>query len=72
MGLSEHTAEKNGEMPYSFAFRYEAIILLEVGLSIIQIEAYDVCHNEEVLAWDLDLSNKRKENALIRMADYQK
>ncbi|GFZ15730.1 hypothetical protein Acr_25g0001390 [Actinidia rufa] len=35
-------------------------------------EAYYANHNEEVLAQDLDLMDERKENVLIRMADYQK
>ena len=46
--------------------------MLEVGLPIIRTEAYDANYNEEVLVQDLDLAFKRKENALIRMADYQK
>ncbi|GFZ14410.1 hypothetical protein Acr_24g0006000 [Actinidia rufa] len=59
-------------MPYSMAFGFEVVIPLEVGLSTIWTEAYDASHNEEVLARDLDLANERRENALIRMADYQK
>ena len=45
---------------------------LEDSLPTIRIETYDVSHNEEVLARALDLANERRENALIRMADYQK
>ena len=60
------------EMPYSLAFGFEAVIPLEVDLLIIQTEAYGVGHNEEVLARDLNLAKERRENALIRMTDYQK
>ncbi|GFS41482.1 hypothetical protein Acr_00g0074590 [Actinidia rufa] len=60
------------KMPYSLAFRFEAVILLEVGLPTIRIDAYDATHNNEVLAQDLDLAEERRDNALIRMADYQK
>ncbi|GFZ08917.1 hypothetical protein Acr_20g0007250 [Actinidia rufa] len=60
------------ETPYVLTFRFEAVIPLEVGLPTIQTEAYNVSHNEEVLARDLDLANKRRENMLIRMTDYQK
>ncbi|GFZ00580.1 hypothetical protein Acr_14g0002150 [Actinidia rufa] len=60
------------KMPYSLAFGFKAIIPLEVSLPTIRTEAYDVGHNEEVLARDLDLAEERRENALIRMADYQK
>ncbi|GFS36309.1 hypothetical protein Acr_00g0045290 [Actinidia rufa] len=60
------------EMPYSLAFGFEVVISLEVGLPTIRTEAYDASHNEEVLARDIDLTNKRREKALIRMANYQK
>ncbi|GFZ04843.1 hypothetical protein Acr_17g0004150 [Actinidia rufa] len=60
------------EIPYSLAFGFEAVIPLEVSLPTIRIEAYDANHNKEVLARDLDLVEERRENALIRMADYQK
>ena len=43
-----------------------------VSLPTIRIETYDTSHNEEVLARDLDLADKRRERALIRMTDYQK
>ena len=57
---------------YSLAFGFEAIISLEVGLLTLRTEAYDVGHNEEVLARDLNLAEERRENAVIQMADYQK
>ncbi|GFY97881.1 hypothetical protein Acr_12g0004220 [Actinidia rufa] len=60
------------ETSYSLAFRFEAVIPLEVGLPTIQTKAYDTTHNNEVLARDLDLAEERRDNALIRMADYQK
>ncbi|XP_057465748.1 uncharacterized protein LOC130755372 [Actinidia eriantha] len=60
------------ETPYSLAFEFEAVIPLEVGLPTIRTEAYDMTHNNDVLARDLDLAKERKDNALIRMADYQK
>ena len=60
------------ETPYSLAFGFEAVIPLEVGLPTIRTEAYNTSNNNEVLARDLDLAEERRENALIRMADYQK
>ena len=60
------------EMPYSLAFRFEVVIPHEVSLPTLRIEAYDVSHNEEVLARDLNLAKEQKENTLIRMDDYQK
>ena len=58
------------EVPYSLAFDFEAIILLEVILPTIRTEAYDPSHIEKVLSQDLDLANERRERALIQMADY--
>ncbi|GFY88776.1 hypothetical protein Acr_06g0007160 [Actinidia rufa] len=58
--------------PYSLAFEFEAIIPLEVDLPTIRTEAYNTSHNNEVLARDLVLDEERRDNALIRMADYQK
>ena len=60
------------EMPYYLAFGFEVVIPLNVGLPTIRIKAYDVSHNDEVLDRDLDLADKRRENALIQMANYQK
>ena len=60
------------KMPYSSAFGFEVVIPLEVGLPIFQTEAYDGDHNVEVLAHHLDLAEERRENILIKMANYQK
>ncbi|GFS40881.1 hypothetical protein Acr_00g0071010 [Actinidia rufa] len=51
---------------------FEVVIPLEVSLPTIRTEAYDASHNEEVLTRNLDFADERQENALIRMADYQK
>ena len=48
------------ETPYALAFEFEAVIPLEVSLPTIQTEAYDINHNEEVLARDLDLADERR------------
>ena len=59
------------ETPYSLAFSFEAVIPQEVGLPIIQTKAYDD-DNAKILARDLDLADEQRENALIRMTNYQK
>ena len=56
--LELHIFSDSKLMPYALAFEFEAVIPLEVGLPIIQIETYDISHNEEVLARDLDLTDK--------------
>ena len=74
VGLSDHTAESNerNALPSLWLSNFKVVISLEVGLPTIRIEAYDISHNEEVLARDLDLANERRENTLIRMVDYHK
>ncbi|GFS36376.1 hypothetical protein Acr_00g0045620 [Actinidia rufa] len=52
-------------------FRIQSRNPLEVGLPTIQTKAYDITHNNEVLARDLYLAEERRDNALIRMANYQ-
>ena len=72
MILSNHTPIATNKTPYTLAFDFKVVILLEVGLPTIQTEAYDMGHNEEVLARDLNLADERGENMLIQMIDYQK
>ena len=38
------------EMPYYVAFKFETVISLEISLPIIWTKAYNVSHNEEILA----------------------
>ena len=72
VGLSDHTIKSNERNALLFGFRIKVVIPLEVGLATIRTEAYDASHNEEVLARDLDLIEEKRENAFIRMANYQK
>ena len=61
------------EMPYSLVFYFAVVIPLEIGLPIIQTEAYDDNNNVEILiARNLDLADEQRENALVWMANYQK
>ena len=53
-------------------FRFKALISLEVGLPTIRTKAYKKTNNFEVLARDLNLAKERRENVLVRMANYQK
>ena len=46
------------ETPYSLAFGFKVVIPLEVSLSTIRTEPYDINHNMEVLARDLDLTDE--------------
>ena len=46
------------ETPYALAFGFKVIIPLEVGLPTIRTKAYDVSHNEKILARYLDLTKE--------------
>ena len=58
------------EAPYSLAFDFESIILLEVKFPTIRTKAYDDDHKFELLAQDLALAKEK--NSLIQMPIYQK
>ena len=59
-------------MPYFLAFDFTVVIPLEVVLPTILTEDYNDNNNAEVLAQDLNITNERRENALVRMAYYNK
>ena len=61
IGLLDYIAESNERNALLFRFQF-------------QTETYDNDHNNKVLDQDLDLelAEERRENALIRMANYQK
>ena len=69
-----HTEEGNKSNAILFDSQFWSTNPVESrGLPIIRTEAYDDAHNTEVLARNLDLTEKKEEeNALIRMASYQK
>ena len=58
------------ETPFSLTYRVEAVIPLEIGLPTIRTEYYDPVTNETSLTTDLDLTEERKDSALIHLAAY--
>ena len=60
MGLSDHTTESNKQNALFLAFRFRAIIPLEVDLPTIRTKAYDVGHNEKILGRDLDFAKNEE------------
>ena len=72
VGLWDHTAESNERNALCFGFRIRSCNTAGGWFTPIRTETYDIRHNEEVLARNLDLADERRENAIIRMADYQK
>ena len=60
-----------GETPFSLTYGVEAVIPLEVGLPTLRSEQYDRENNELMLAKDMNLAQKRRDLAMIRLASYQ-
>ena len=54
-----------GKTPFATAFSVEAIIPVEVGLSSYRVENYDEENNTEQMMAELDLVEKKREQALI-------
>ena len=53
--------KSTNKTPYAWAFRFEIVISLNVGLPTILTEAYDVSDNAKVSAWDLNFADERRE-----------
>jgi hypothetical protein len=60
-----------GETPFSPTYGVEVVIPLEVGLPTLRSEEYDRENNELMLAKDMDLAQKRRDLAMIKLASYQ-
>ena len=60
-----------GGTPYTVTYKVEAIIPLEVGLSIIRSQAFEPGESDQTLARDLDLAKENRELAAIRLAKDQ-
>ena len=59
------------ETPFALAFGTKVVALIEVGLESPRDEFAKVEHNEESLRLNLDLLEKKREQALKRAEDYQ-
>ena len=60
-----------GETPFALAYGVEAVIPLEVGLPTTRTTEFDAEENESNLRKDLNLLEKRRDMATIRLASYQ-
>ena len=70
VGISDHAVESNEQN--ALAFGSEVVIPLKVHLPTTWTKAYDLSHNEEIFARELNLTDVRTENALVQLVDYQK
>ena len=60
-----------GETPFKLAFGIEVVILVEVGLSSLRRAHYDEGSNNDELRLNLDCLPKVRDEANLRMAQYQ-
>ena len=60
-----------GETPFKMAFRAEAVIPVEVGVSSLRMTCYVEQSNDEGLKLALDCLPKVRDDAAQRMAVYQ-
>ena len=62
--------KSTGVSLFALTYGMEAIILTEIGMPIVRIEIPEKA-NAEVIAKDLDTTDKLREVAVVRMASYQ-
>ncbi|GKC11919.1 reverse transcriptase domain-containing protein [Tanacetum coccineum] len=62
----------NGETPFSLTYGSEAVISVEIGMPTYRTIHFNEAQNEEEMRLNLDLSQERRETAIIREARYKK
>ena len=60
------------ETPFALAFGTEAVALVKVGLESPRVKFVNTEHNEETLCLNLDLLERKREQALKHAEDYQR
>ncbi|KAK3017080.1 hypothetical protein RJ639_007011 [Escallonia herrerae] len=65
------TRTATGETPFSLSFGTDALIPVEIGLPSLRLTTHDPVQNEEDLRANLDLLDKRREQATVRLAAYK-
>ena len=60
-----------GEMPFRLTFGTEAVILVEVGLTSLQVKTYEGQKNQQELNINLDLIDEVKEEAVKQMTKHK-
>ena len=57
-----------GETPFALAFGVEAVVPVETKLLTFRIEKFEETANDEAMRLELDLIDKKKADALTRLA----
>ena len=63
--------KSTGETPFLMTYGAEAVILLENGFPTMRSSTFTSDGNNELLKKNLDLIEKRRENAMVQLACYQ-
>ena len=67
----QHPRRSIGETPFSLTYRVEAVIPAEVNLCSVRVEGFNPTRNKGMMVECLDLLEKYREAATIRLAEYQ-
>lgn len=59
------------ETPYSLAYGVEVVVIVEIGLPSLQVQAYHNKTNHEALYEAITLLEEKREMATIQVAAYQ-
>ena len=60
-----------GEIPFSMTYGAKAVIPLETGFPTLSTSSFNPSDNNEHLKENLDLIEKKRENAMVQLAYYQ-
>ena len=60
-----------GETPFSMTYGAEAVIPLETSFLTSRTNSFNPRGNDEQLIKSLDLVEKKRESAMVQLADYQ-
>ena len=58
-------------MPFSITYGAEAVIPLETGFPTLRTSSFTPSSNDGLLEKSLDLTEERRENAMVQLAYYQ-
>lgn len=65
------TKVPTGETPFRLTFGTKVVIPVEVGLTSIHVKTFEERKNQQELNSNLDLVNKVRDEARLRMAKYK-
>ena len=60
-----------GENHFSMTYGFEVVIPLETGLPTMRTDQFDSSKSEQLLSNSLDLTEERREVAIVKLAQYQ-